>query len=160
MDERENSLRETPTDDLLDNRVRLNFLAWLGPIITFVGAISYFLFFVRFPDLRDFPWVNLPLVGLGVLVSGIGLLRATSNARYKILSKAFAACGLLFSLGLAALFCFYIFSLSYQMPSTEGVSQVAEVAPDFSLPDQNNQTVQSSDFQDKKLVLTFYRGYW
>ena len=161
MDENDNTSRETPTPAAAAlSRPGLNYLAWLGPIVTFAGAISYFLYFVRFPDLRDFPWVNLPLVGLGVLLSGVGLLRAFSNANYKILSKGFASIGFLFSLALAALFTFYIFSISYQMPSAEGVSQVSDVAPAFALLDQNNQTVQLSSFRDKKLVITFYRGYW
>lgn len=138
----------------------LNYLAWIGPIVTLVGAISYFLYFVRFADLRDFPWVNLPLVALGVVFSVVGLSRAFSRAGYKLRSKAIASLGFLFSLGLGSLFCFYIFSLSYQMPSVEGVSQVTDAAPDFSLPDQSNQTVQLADFKGKNLVITFYRGHW
>lgn len=138
----------------------VNYLAWIGPIVTLVGAISYFVYFVQFADLRDFPWVNLPLVALGVILSVVGLWRAFSNAGYKFLSKAFASVGFLFSLGLGALFCFYIFGLSYQMPGVEGVSQVADAAPSFSLPDQDNKAVQLADFQGKNLVITFYRGHW
>lgn len=137
-----------------------NVPAWTGPIVTFVGAVSYFLFFVQFAELRDFPWVNLPLVALGVLISFFGLRRVFSITEYKTASKVFATLGFLFSLGIGSLFCFYIFDLSYRMPGVEGISQVADVAPDFSLPDQNNTTVQLADFQGKKLVITFYRGHW
>lgn len=138
----------------------VNYLAWSGPIVTLVGALSYFLYFVQFANLRDFPWVNLPLVALGLFCSVAGVWRAFSNAGYKFLSRALASVGLLFSLGLGVLFCFYIFSLSYQMPGVEGVSQIADTAPSFSLPDENNKTVQLTDFRGKNLVIAFYRGHW
>ena len=46
---------------------------WLGPLLTFTGMITYFQVFARFPVLRDFPWVNLPVVmlGLGLTVGGM-----------------------------------------------------------------------------------------
>ena len=138
----------------------VNYLAWIGPIVTLVGALSYFLYFFQFADFRDFPWVNLPLVAFGVILSIAGLRKAFSSTGYKFLSKSFATLGFLFSLGLGALFCIYIFFLSYQMPGVEGVSQVAEAAPDFALPDQDNKTVKLTDFQEKKLVISFYRGHW
>jgi peroxiredoxin Q/BCP len=34
--------------------------------------------------------------------------------------------------------------------------KVGDRAPDFSLPDQNNQTVSLSDFEGRKLLLYFY----
>ena len=150
----------TTGTDSQTRKPAVNLLAWLGPIVTLVGAISYFLFFVQFAALRDFPWLNLPLVALGGIISFFGLWRVFSNAEYKFISKGFATLGFLFSLALGALFYFYIFDISYRMPSVEGVSQVAEVAPDFSLLDQNNKVVQLSDFRGKKLVVAFYRGHW
>ncbi len=47
-----------------------NHLVWLGLLISLVGLVSYFTFSARFPVLRDFPWLNLPmvLVGLGVSI--------------------------------------------------------------------------------------------
>lgn len=138
----------------------LNYLAWLGPIVTFVGAVSYFVYFVRFPDLRDFPRVNLPLVGIGVILSIVGLDRAFRVPGHGLKSKVFASIGGLASVGLAALFCFYIFSLSYQMPATDGVVEVSQPAPEFSLQDQNKQVVKLADYRGKKLVIAFYRGHW
>ena len=138
----------------------VNYFAWIGPVVTFVGALSYFLFFVQFPDLRDFPWVNFPLISAGLLCSLAGLRRVFSHSGYQFLSKAFASLGFLFSLALGALFCFYIFDLSYQMPGAEGVPQVADSAPSFLLIDQDNQAVNLANVQGKKLVIAFYRGYW
>ena len=36
-----------------------NWAVWTGASLVFLGVISYPLFFVRFPALRDFPWANL-----------------------------------------------------------------------------------------------------
>ncbi|MFK7819413.1 MAG: hypothetical protein AB8G99_11895 [Planctomycetaceae bacterium] len=138
----------------------MNYLAWLGPVVAFVGVMSYFLYFVRFPDLRDFPWVNLPLVGMGAVLSVVGFVRAFRGPGSGLLSKALAALGTMVSVGLAALFAWYIFSYSYQMPSADGVAALSSPAPDFSLQDQNKQVVELADFHGRTLVVTFYRGFW
>lgn len=138
----------------------LNYFAWLGPIVTFVGAVSYFVYFVHFPDLRDFPWVNLPLVGIGAILSIVGLNRAFRVPGYGLKSKIFASIAGLAAVGLAALFCFYIFRLSYQIPATDGVVEVSQAAPEFSLQDQNKQVVKLADYRGKKLIIAFYRGHW
>ena len=53
-----------------------------------------------------------------------------------------------------------IFGLSYQLPDVDGVSQVGDTAPVFSLTDQDNKAVQLADFQGTNLVIAFYRGHW
>ena len=138
---------------------RSNHFVWLGPLVAFVGVISYFLIFARFPSLRDFPWVNLPIVVAGLLMSVVGLRRAFDVTR-KMRAKLFGGIGFLLSLFLALLFGAYIFYISYQLPETGGVVQVSQAAPDFVLPDQDEQTVQLSDCRGKKVVLVFYRGHW
>ncbi len=45
---------------------------WLGFVVTFVGFVSYYLYFAQFADLRDVPWVNIPVVLIGVLLAGAG----------------------------------------------------------------------------------------
>ena len=52
---------------------RRNHAAWIGPLVVFTGAVSYFLVFVRFPTVRDVPWVNLPWVAIGLVISFVGL---------------------------------------------------------------------------------------
>ncbi|PYS58069.1 MAG: hypothetical protein DMF73_13975 [Acidobacteria bacterium] len=38
---------------------------------------------------------------------------------------------------------------------------VGDIAPDFTLQDQNNSKVTLSDVRGKRsVVLVFYRGYW
>ena len=46
------------------------------------------------------------------------------------------------------------------MPSKEGVVNVSDAAPTFSVQDQNGKTVKLTDFAGKKLVVSFYRGFW
>lgn len=155
----ENQSNLTASENTVAQRPGLNYFAWLGPIVTFVGAISYFLYFARFADLRDFPWVNLPLVIFGVALSLLGLKRAFAGER-KLLSKLFAIAGSLVSVGLGGLFCFYIFHLSSQLPGDEGVPKVGDVAPNFAMLDQSGESVSLEFLKGHKAVLVFYRGHW
>ena len=132
---------------------------WIGPVIAFVGLVSYFIYFYRFPVLRDFPWVNLPVVLVGLFLSGIGL-RRTFHPTHGWLAKAVGGLGFLASLGLASLLSAYVFFLSYQMPETAYVPEPSTVAPEFALPDQDGRTIQLADFQGQRVVISFYRGHW
>ena len=96
--------------------MRRNHLIWLGPSITAGGTLSYFMFFYRFPALRDFPWINLPLVLAGLSLSAIALWRAFARPRlYR--GKVLGSAGLVVSLAVAALFASYVFVLSYRLPA-------------------------------------------
>ncbi|NOY29237.1 MAG: redoxin domain-containing protein [Planctomycetes bacterium] len=132
---------------------------WVGPIVTLVGALSYFLFFAQFPILRDFPVLNLPVVLLGFVLSGAGCWQMF-RGRSGLLGKAFASVGLLMSLGVAGLFCFYIFFLSYQLPAVAAVPDLRSAAPEIALLDQNGEQVRLSDHLGSKVILVFYRGHW
>ena len=142
-----------------DNRRTANLLAWLGPLIVFVGAISYFLFFARFPLLRDFPWLNLPLVVVGLIMSAVGLRHALDATR-TAWAKLFGSVAFVLSLTVAVLFGTYIFYFSYQLPKGDGALRVSQAAPDFKLPDQHGQTIELSALRGKKVILAFYRGHW
>lgn len=134
---------------------------WLAPLIVFVGAVSYFLVFVRYPALRDFPWVNLPLVVLGAGWAILGLARGWKDARWRW--RIFSLGGALFSVFVAGLFAFYVFVLSGQMPAAATVAEklvAGTVAPDFSLPDANGNPVSLGDQRGQRVVLVFYRGFW
>ena len=99
-----------------------NHALWIGPLVTLAGAVSYFAFFARFPALRDFPWVNLPVVLLGLGLSALGLTRAykrTSSYRGKILGPI----GLVVSGLLSSAFVFYIFGLSFWLPEPTRVAR-------------------------------------
>src|SRR6516225_9837998 len=70
-----------------------NWAVWAGASLVFLGVISYPLFFVRFPALRYFPWANLPMIALGLVLIALGLVRAFRHAdlfRGKILGSVLA----------------------------------------------------------------------
>lgn len=131
---------------------------WLAPLITFAGFVSYYLVFVNIPALRDFPWVNLPLVALGAALAIAGLLSGwKSGGRLK---RSFLALGTLFSIAVAGLLFAYVFVISYQMPAESETTVALEIAPDFTLDDANGMPVSLADFRGKKVVLSFFRGFW
>jgi len=128
-----------------------NHLIWIGLMISILGLVSYFTTFARYPVLRDIPWVNIPLVLIGVVVSILGVRR-----RFSFLSVT----GALVSAGCAGLLLAYVFVLSNQLPGTDGVVAVGAEAPAFSLMDDEGTTVNLADFKGRPVVLAFYRGFW
>jgi len=61
-----------------------NWAVWAGASLVFLGVISYPLFFVRFPALRDFPWANLPMIALGLVLIALGLVRRVLLSRSSV----------------------------------------------------------------------------
>lgn len=137
---------------------RRNHMIWIGPLVAFVGVVSYFEVFARFPALRDFPWVNLPLTFLGLGLSGLGLWRAFRDAGV-FRGKVLAPLGFALSLLLAAALVWYVFSFTYQMPPASKALGLVD-APDFALASSAGETVRLSDLRGRKVVLVFYRGFW
>ncbi len=134
-------------------------LWWFGPVLTVAGFFSYFLYFARFPDLRDVPWVNLPAVALGVVLSALGT-RAVWTAAAPIWKRVLASAGLLASLGIGAFFPWYLFVETSELPGEAGVVAVNSPAPPFRLLDQHGLPVALNDYRGHKVVLVFYRGHW
>jgi hypothetical protein len=134
---------------------------WIAPLIAFAGFVSYFLVFAKYPALRDFPWVNLPLVLAAALLAVAGLAiswKAASRIR-----RTFHVFGTVASLGLAGLLVLYVFVISTRMPDSSASRsriEIAAPAPGFTLDDAEGNPVSLSDFRGKKVVLTFYRGFW
>ena len=123
------------------------------------GMISYFLYFAFIPPLRDFPWLNLLVVLLGLCLAALGLRNAFHPTRIWR-AKTLGSLLLLMSFALAALFYTYVFILSYQLPGAANVLQPDAAAPDFGLPDQRGQSVKLADFAGRRVVISFYRGHW
>lgn len=138
---------------------RRNHALWIGPLLTFAGMVSYFQYFVRFPLLRDFPWVNLPAVLLGLGLSAWGLWQAFSRGSRWWL-KLLGGLGTAFSLLIAGLFCAYVFSISYALPAAPSVVLEQGQAPEFVLRDHTGREVRLADFRGSRVVLVFYRGHW
>ena len=62
---------------------------------------------------------------------------------------------LLIILGLGVAFIIAIRLPKPQMASVEG-----KTAPDFTLKDQDGQSLQLSSLRGSRVLLIFYRGYW
>jgi hypothetical protein len=157
-------------------RRKWNGAIWTGVLLVLVGVLSYPLFFIRIPALRDFPWVNLPLIALGFVLLVVGVARAFRQPdlyRGKVLGSVVSA----LVVALAALFCYGIFiGARHVLPASPGAPQVGQTAPDFTLPDSKNNTVNLTQILNSPFtahgaigsgadstagaVLIFYRGYW
>ena len=136
-----------------------NNFAWIGPALTFAGVVTYFMWFARIPLLRDFPWVNLPLVVLGVALSFLGV-KAVFGGKRPWSRKLAAAAGLVLAAALATLFIGYVFVLSSMLPDARQDTLAMARAPSAALTDPGGAVVDLSDYRGRKAVLVFYRGYW
>ena len=138
---------------------RRNHLIWIGLAVTVAGVLSYFMVFARYPVLRDFPWVNLPLVALGFGLSAAGARRAFGRSEV-FRGKVLAPLGALLSLFLGSLFVYYIFGLSYVLPPPTEATLSLVRAPGFALASAAGEMVRLDDYRGRKVVLVFYRGFW
>ena len=137
-----------------------NWPIWVGFIIAVGGLFSYE-FFVQFPFTRDFPWVNLLLFAAAGTFLAVGLVRAFGRPQLyhgKIFGSIFAV----LSLCLFALFAYGVFYEVRQVPPSTGAPHVGQKAPEFTLPDQNDEPMALADLVSgaKAVVLIFYRGFW
>ena len=64
----------------IDMKRRWNLSLWLGFVVVLGGLFSY-VYFAQFPITRDFPWLNLLLIGVGLALLATGLFRAFGNPR-------------------------------------------------------------------------------
>jgi len=146
---------------------------WAGFILVLAGLLSYVPFFALFPITRDFPWVNLLLLATGLLLLGVGLVRAFGKPqvyRGRIFGTAMAV---LSTVGVA-LFCWGVLYKARQLPASAAAPQVGQKAPDFTLQDQDGKPVALADLLSSSTtgstgatsargdwaLLIFYRGYW
>ena len=52
------------------------------------------------------------------------------------------------------------YRMLYQYPKPQTPSNVGNLAPDFTLPDQDGKPFTLSSLRGAPVVLIFYRGYW
>ena len=145
-----------------------NWRLWAGFLLVLVGLLSYIPVFTRFPFTRDFPWVNLLMFAAGLVLLGVGLVRAFRRPdvnRGRIFGPALA---LLSVLGIA-FFSWGIFYIARQLPASAAAPRVGAKAPDFTLPDQDGKPVALAELLSSPplpggkangAVLIFYRGHW
>jgi hypothetical protein len=153
-------------------RLRWNWPAWAGLLLSILAFVSYFVVFARFPLTRNVPWANFLLFGAAVLLLVAGLKRAftgTGSFAGKFVSSVLA----LLSISVLSAFCFVVFRGTWRLPASHGAPTVGQKAPDFTLRDTRDNPVSLSAILSTPLepgisaagaprgvLLIFYRGDW
>jgi len=146
---------------------KFNWPLWIGFIVSILAFISYPTVFVNWPLTRDFPWANLLLFVLAIVLVALGVRRAFAPGR-RMFSKIVAPVVAVLSLVVLGLFILVTFIGGRQLPPSANAPQVAQKAPEFTLPDTNNKPVSLAELRSQPIdgkaakgtLLIFYRGYW
>ncbi|HKY29238.1 MAG TPA: hypothetical protein VJM12_14965 [Pyrinomonadaceae bacterium] len=146
---------------------RVNWRIWAGFLLSLVAGFSYPFLFVRWATTREFPWANLILFAIALVLLFLGLRRAFKPDK-RIVSKVFGSLAAAFGVLLLAGLLFMIYVMGSWLPASAGAPQVGQRAPDFSLTDPNNKPVTLAQLLTepinnkplKGVLLIFYRGYW
>jgi len=136
-------------------------------VLSLVAAFSYPFVFVRWPITREFPWANLILFAIALLLLFFGLRRAFKPDK-RIGSKIFGALAAVVGASLLAGLLFLIYVMGSWLPQSAAAPQVGQKAPAFSLTDSNDKPVTLAQLltepiankPPKAVLLIFYRGYW
>ena len=142
-------------------------LLWVGLLITVVGVLSNWLYFLGLPGQQIFPWINVLVPAAGLIVLLVGVRRAYVNPETsggKILAPVFA----IFA---AVVFGGSVWGLHHarDIPAGSGAPRVGEKAPDFTLASADGQATSLSQLLSepmndpappKAVLLVFYRGFW
>src|SRR5262245_30932063 len=123
---------------------KLNWPLWAGFLLSLVAFLSYPTFFIRFPVTRDFPWANLALGAVAIILLLIGLRKAFAAdrpGRSKVAGIVFSLLGVL-SIGV---FLFTFFVAARWLPPAKGAPQVGQKAPEFTLADSDNKQVSLTE---------------
>jgi hypothetical protein len=151
---------------------------WAGFALVLVGCASYPLFFIRYAATRDFPWASVILFALAAYLLFTGLRRAFRQPdayRGKVSGPILASLSTL----LVGFFLFGTLYMAREVPESRGAPAVGQIAPDFTLADENGKMVKLSALLNSPFssndwpapagdphgttagaVLIFYRGYW
>ena len=146
---------------------KINWPLWAGFLLTIFAFLSYSLLFIEWPITRDFPWVNLILFAIAMVLLFVGLRRAFKPDK-RIVSKIFSSLAGALGVLLLAGFLFLFFVEGKRLPASAAAPQVGQKAPDFTLTDPNNKPVTLAQLltepvnnkPPKGVLLIFYRGYW
>lgn len=146
---------------------KINWPIWTGFVLSLLAAFSYPFLFVRWPVTREFPWANLVLFAIALVLLFLGLRRAFKSQK-GIISKIFSSLAAAFGVLLLAGLLFMIYVMGSWLPASAAAPQVGQKAPDFTLTDSNDQPVAlaqllTEPFNNKPprgVLLIFYRGYW
>ena len=146
---------------------RLNWQIWAGFVLSLFAGLSYPFLFVRWAITREFPWANLILFAIAIVLLILGLRRAFKPDK-RIVSKIFSSLAAAFGVFMLAALLFLIFVMGSWLPPSSAAPQVGRKAPDFTLTDANDKPVALAQLltepfnnkPPKAVLLIFYRGYW
>ena len=152
---------------------------WFGLALVLAAPVLFVTVFIRYPVTRDVPWATLLMFAAGVGLTLHGMLRAWGDPLGSR-GKVFAPIALVLSLAVTTFFCLGFFVFARQVPDSLGAPRVGQLAPDFSLPDQDGRLVTLAQLiasppagapgaagaasggasGSNGAMLVFYRGYW
>ena len=135
----------------------VNHFLWLGPLIAVPGFLSYFAFFSRWPVFRDTAWLNFSILAAALVISAVGLGRAWTRGGWRRLAGIGST---LVSGGFGAVLVAYVFFISYQLPTTEGVTAEGEPIPAVTLTSYDGKQINVAEAGQDSAILVFYRGFW
>jgi len=139
---------------------RFNWPIWAAFLLSVVTYLSWFFVFVKWPATRDFPWVNLLLLGASMAFLSIGIRRGWAPGPHHFLRVIVTLALTAMSLIVLVSFLQVVFVAARALPASEGAPQVGQKAPDFSLADESGKTVSLSSLLaepgKKGVLLIFY----
>jgi len=146
---------------------KINWPLWLGFVITIFAFLSYPFIFANWATTRDFPWVNIPLFILALVLLFFGVRRAFAPGR-RLVSKIVAPIVATISVLVIVMFILTAFVVSRWLPPSTNAPQVSQQAPEFTLKDTGNKPVSLTALLTEPInnkpprgtLLIFYRGYW
>jgi len=147
----------------------INWPLWLGFLLVLIAVFSYPAVFVWSPVTRDFPWVNLLLFVVALILVWKGIRRGFARDReHPTLSKIVTSIFATLSVAFIALFIFGFFVFARWLPSSTNAPHVGQKAPEFTLADSTGRQVSLNELlttpidgkAPKGALLVFYRGYW
>ncbi|HEX6187907.1 MAG TPA: hypothetical protein VFZ40_07495, partial [Pyrinomonadaceae bacterium] len=115
---------------------KLNWPLWTGFLLTFFAFLSYPFLFIEWPITRDFPWLNLLLFAVALVLLFVGIRRAFMPER-RVISKIVAPILATISVLVLAFFIFIVFIQSRWLPASQAAPAVGQKAPEFTLTDTN-----------------------
>src|SRR5688572_28762768 len=136
---------------------RVNWQLWTGFLLSVFAFMSYPTLFVQWPLTRDFPWANILLFVIAVVLLFLGLRRAFGPGRGMI-SRVGAV--VLAALGAACLAFFIIvaFVASTWLPASTAAPQVGQKAPEFSLIDSSGRQISLTELRTTPVDANQPRG--
>lgn len=148
---------------------RRNLFLWLGLVVALAAALCNVVVFLNPPGQSLIPWFSLILgiVALVLIVLGVkNVFTRPGTVGIRVLGVFVALLALLFSAG-----SIFLFKEARSVPASTDAPQIGQKAPDFTLPDTNNQNVSLAQLfaaapgdaaaaAPHAVLLIFYRGYW